>query len=153
MVPARTRRQNGKRYGYYVCAAAQKCGWHTCPTKSVAAASIEQVVVDQLRSLAREPEALRALVGQISPADDAPRAAEPAERNGHDTDDEVAVAWAACTGEWEALAPQQRILLVHRLIERVDYDGVAGQVSVTFHAGAIHALAQEWVHRIQENKP
>ena len=151
MVPAHARRQNGKRYGYYVCAAAQKRGWDTCPTKSVAAGSIEQVVVEQIRSLGRDPEALRALVGQIS--DKAPSAVGPAERNGCDTDGEVAAALAAWTGEPEALSPQQRILLVQRLIERVDYDGAAGQVSVTFHASAIHALAQEWVRRTQENNP
>jgi hypothetical protein len=151
MVPAHARRQNGKHYGYYVCMAAQKRGWDTCPTKSVAAATIEQVVVEQIRSLSRDPEALRALVGQIS--DEAPNAAEPAERNGCDTDDEVAVALAACTGEWEALAPQQRDLLVQRLIERVDYDGVAGRISITFHASAIHALAQERLSRTQENNP
>ena len=90
-------------------------------------------------------------MGQIS--DKAPSAVGPAERNGCDTDGEVAAALAAWTGEPEALSPQERSLLIQRLIERVDYDGAAGQVSVTFHASAIHALAQEWVHRIQENKP
>jgi site-specific DNA recombinase len=149
MVPAHTRRQNGKRYGYYVCSAAQKHGWDICPTKSVAAATIEQVVVEQIRSLGRDPEALRALVGQIS--DEAPSATGPAERNGRDTDGDMAAALAACAGGWETLSPQERILLIQRLIERVDYDGVAGQVSVTFHASAIHMLAQEWVRRTQEN--
>jgi len=75
------------------------------------------------------------------------------ERNGRDTDDEVAAALAARAGEWEALSPQERSLLIQRLIERVDYDGAAGQVSVTFHASAIHALAQEWLSRTQENNP
>jgi site-specific DNA recombinase len=153
MVPAHTRRENGKRYGYYVCTAAQKRGSDTCPTKSVAATSIEQVVVEQIRSLGRDPEAIRALVGQISPVDEAPSAAGPVERNGCDTDGEGAAALAACAGEWETLAPQQRDLLVQRLIERVDYDGVAGQVSVTFHSSAIDMLAQEWLSRTQENNP
>jgi hypothetical protein len=63
----------------------------------------------------------------------------------------VAAALLACAGEWNALPPQQRVSLIQRLIERVDYDGVAGQVSVTFHASAIHMLAQEWVRRTQEN--
>jgi site-specific DNA recombinase len=153
MVPAHARRQNGKRYDYYVCAVAQKHGWDTCPTKSVAAPMIEQVVVEQLRSLGRDPEALRALVGQISQEDQAPSATGPAERNDRDTDGEVAAALAAWAGEWDALSPQERSLLIQCLIERVDYDGSAGQVSVTFHASAIHALAQEWVHRTQENNP
>jgi site-specific DNA recombinase len=153
MVPAHTRRENGKGYDYYVCSAAQKRGWDTCPTKSVAAATIEQVVVEQIRSLGRDPEALRALLGQIAPEDEAPSAAEPAERNGRGTDSEVTAALASRAEEWDALSPQERILLIQRLIERVDYDGVAGQVSVTFHAAGIHMLAQESLSRTQENNP
>lgn len=40
-----------KRYRYYVCMYAQKRGWHTCPSKSVPAAEMEQYVVDQIRSI------------------------------------------------------------------------------------------------------
>jgi site-specific DNA recombinase len=152
MVPASTRRRN-HRYGYYVCAAAQKRGWDTCPTKSVAAASIEQVVVEQIRSLGRDPEALRALFGQIAQADETPSARESAEHKGQDTDADVATALLACALDWEALAAPERILLVQRLIERVDYDGAAGQVSVTFRASAIRGLAQAQVRRSEENHP
>jgi hypothetical protein len=41
----------------------------------------------------------------------------------------------------KALPALERILLVQRLIERIDYDGAAGQLSVTFHARAIHSLS------------
>jgi hypothetical protein len=38
-----------RRYRYYVCQAARQNGWNSCPTKSVAAALIEESVVAQLR--------------------------------------------------------------------------------------------------------
>jgi site-specific DNA recombinase len=153
MVPACTRRRNGHCYRYYVCAAAQKHGWEACPTKSVAAASIEQVVVAQLRSLGGDPEALSALVGQIAPGDQTPSAKDSSQYKCQDTDVEVATAVLACAGDWEALPAREQILLVQRLIERIDYDGAAGQLSVTFHARAIQGLAQAQVHRTQENQP
>jgi hypothetical protein len=40
----------GRRFRYYVCQAARQSGWHSCPTKSVAAALIEDTVVAQLRT-------------------------------------------------------------------------------------------------------
>ena len=40
----------GRRFRYYVCQAARQNGWHSCPTKSVAAALIEDTVVAQLRT-------------------------------------------------------------------------------------------------------
>jgi site-specific DNA recombinase len=41
--------KNGRRYRYYVCQAARQNGWDSCPTKSVAAALIEESVVAHLR--------------------------------------------------------------------------------------------------------
>jgi site-specific DNA recombinase len=55
MTPAHTTRNGTKRYRYYVCTAAQKRGWHTCPSKSIPAGEIEQFVVQQLRGIGRDP--------------------------------------------------------------------------------------------------
>src|SRR5205823_9548197 len=49
MTPTHTTRDGTRRYRYYVCCAAQKRGWDTCPSKSVPAAQIEQLVVSQIR--------------------------------------------------------------------------------------------------------
>ena len=72
-----------RRYRYYVCSAAQKRGWRTCPAPSVAAGAIERLVVEQLQGLGldaaltgQEPEwegmilsdqigVLRRLVGRV----------------------------------------------------------------------------------------
>src|SRR5205823_13743653 len=49
MTPTHTTRDGTRRYRYYVCCGAQKRGWDTCPSKSVPAAQIEQLVVSQIR--------------------------------------------------------------------------------------------------------
>src|SRR5262249_29889125 len=53
MTPAHVTHGN-QRYRYYTCSAAQKKGWHTCPSKSVPAAALERYVLDQIGSHARD---------------------------------------------------------------------------------------------------
>src|SRR5436190_2914628 len=48
MIPTYTAKR-GRRFRYYVCQKARQNGWHTCPTKSVPAALIEESVVAQLQ--------------------------------------------------------------------------------------------------------
>jgi site-specific DNA recombinase len=44
---------------------------------------------------------------------------------------------------WEALPPSEQTRLVHLVVERVDYDGVQGKATITFHSDAANVLAQE----------
>jgi len=48
------------QYRYYVCLRAQKRGWHTCPSKSIPAAEIERLVVEQIKAVGRDPALLNA---------------------------------------------------------------------------------------------
>ncbi|HEX6972486.1 MAG TPA: recombinase family protein [Limnochordia bacterium] len=52
------------RYRYYVCIRAQKNGWSTCPAPSLPAKQLEDFVVEQIKTLGRDPgvleDALRA---------------------------------------------------------------------------------------------
>jgi site-specific DNA recombinase len=49
-------KKGGKLYRYYLCVHASKNGYDSCPTRTLAAAEIEQAVVDQLRGILRSPE-------------------------------------------------------------------------------------------------
>jgi site-specific DNA recombinase len=80
MTPAHTTRKGARRYRYYVCTAAQKRGWDTCPSKAVPAAPIEQVVVGQLRALGRDRVALAGVLAQVRAEDDARLAEVESER-------------------------------------------------------------------------
>ena len=53
MTPAHVTNGN-KRYRYYTCSAAQRKGWHTCPSKSLPAAAIERYVLEQIASRVRD---------------------------------------------------------------------------------------------------
>ena len=63
MTPAHVTRGN-KRYRYYTCSAAQKRGWHTCPSKSVPALALERYVLAQVAPHAREVAELSLAPGE-----------------------------------------------------------------------------------------
>ena len=48
-------KKGAKAYRYYVCVSAQKNGWATCPTKSLPAGTIEDLVVKQVRRICQDP--------------------------------------------------------------------------------------------------
>lgn len=53
-----------RRYRYYVCNKAQQRGWKECPKPSVSAAEIERFVVDEIRSIGRDPALIAATVAE-----------------------------------------------------------------------------------------
>ena len=55
MIPTYTAKP-GRRYRYYVCKAARRNGWSSCPTKAVPASMIEDNVLAQLRAALRNIE-------------------------------------------------------------------------------------------------
>jgi len=54
--------KGAKRYAYYCCSAAQKRGRNACPGSRVAAGTLEQFVVDQVRAIGRDPSVLDAAI-------------------------------------------------------------------------------------------
>ena len=65
MSPTHTTKNGNKRYRYYVCCRAQKRGWHNCPSPSIPATEIERFVVDQIRSIGRDPDLIRETLAQV----------------------------------------------------------------------------------------
>jgi len=57
---------------------------------------------------------------------------------------EVARALAAFEPVWETLAPREQVRVTRLLVQRVDYDGERGTVSVTFHPAGIKMLSREF---------
>ena len=56
---------------------------------------------------------------------------------------EVARACSLFEPVWDTLAPREQARILHLLIQRVDYDSVNGNVSITFHPTGIKTLADE----------
>ena len=65
MIHSYTVKSASKRYRYYVCLAAQKKGWHTCPSKSVPASEIEEFVVEQIKRIGRDPTLIEGTLRQV----------------------------------------------------------------------------------------
>jgi site-specific DNA recombinase len=201
MTPAHTTRNGTKRYRYYVCTAAQKRGWHTCPSKSIPAGEIEQFVVQQLRAIGRDPalrdatfaaacaqgnarvqdlkterRGLQHNVEQwqaeihtlvtagannggtpdISRLADLQERIRLAEQRSSEINEEISAldvervnesevesALAVFDPLWESLTSREQARIVHLLIERVDFDGAEGRVSITFHPSGIKTLADD----------
>jgi site-specific DNA recombinase len=196
-----------KRYRYYVCCQAQKRGWSNCPSPSVPASEIERFVVEQIRSVARDPRLiqatlseanrqaqaqldalaaergrlerevvrwnaeLRRVVAQVGPGDADPDADSPAvarladlqerirgaERRATEVREqvqairgrsvephEVTEALSRFDPLWESLTPREQVRVVELLVERVDFDGVRGKVTVTFHPAGLRTFADEF---------
>jgi site-specific DNA recombinase len=59
------------------------------------------------------------------------------------SEDEVTSALSAFDPVWETLTPREQARIVQLLVQRVDYDGAEGQVTITFHPSGIKTLADE----------
>jgi site-specific DNA recombinase len=44
-------------------------------------------------------------------------------------------------GLWKTIQPREQVRLVKLLIDRVDFDGVAGNVAITFHDTGLQSLS------------
>jgi site-specific DNA recombinase len=118
------------------------------------------------KDLARWHGEVQKLSGQIRPGDDnnavIGRLADLQERIGlvegrvkkvrdhiHDVhrrlidEDEAATALTLFDPVWAELTPAEQARVVGLLVERVDYDGSKGKVSIAFHAAGIKTLAEE----------
>jgi site-specific DNA recombinase len=86
MTPAHTTRKGGLRYRYYTCVQAQKSGWQTCPAKSLPAGPLEQLVVEQIQRLGRDPRVLEEMLTTVRQEDEARLAQWESERVGLEQD-------------------------------------------------------------------
>ena len=64
MTPSHSKKKDGRHYRYYVCCHAQKRGWANCPCPSIPAEEIEKFVVDQLQSIACQPDFINQILSQ-----------------------------------------------------------------------------------------
>jgi site-specific DNA recombinase len=65
-------------------------------------------------------------------------------------EDEAARALSAFDPVWGTLTPHERARVVGLLVERVEYDGGSGKVTVAFHPTGIKTLADELAERHEE---
>jgi site-specific DNA recombinase len=82
MTPAHTTKKGQRMYRYYVCCSAQKRGWKTCPSKSVPAQQVEDLVVNQIRAVGSDPLVLGRVLAEARARDEARTAELEGEERG-----------------------------------------------------------------------
>ena len=65
--------------------------------------------------------------------------------------DQAATALSVFDPVWGSLTPNEQARVVGLLVERVNYDGARGKVSITFHPTGIKALADELASRKEKS--
>jgi site-specific DNA recombinase len=63
---------------------------------------------------------------------------------------EVAAALADFEALWNCLAPREQARVIELLVERVEYDGHAGSIAITFRPAGIKTLAIELANQKEE---
>jgi hypothetical protein len=134
MTPSFAAKNKTRRYRYYVCCAAQRRGWRTCPSKSLPAVEIERFVLEQIHALGNDRNLLRKALAQKPNGQSATRSV-----------DDFAKAWQNVDHYWTPLKPEEIARLVGLVVERVDYDGAKGKVAIAFRPAGIRQLVQEWI--------
>ncbi len=67
-------------------------------------------------------------------------------------EDEAATALSLFDPLWATLTPAEQARVMALLVERVDYDGAKGKVTISFHPTGIRALADEVAGRAEERR-
>jgi site-specific DNA recombinase len=80
MSPSHSTKSATKRYRYYRCHRSEQHGRGTCPSPAVPAEQIEQLVIDRIRSIGREPDVVAATMQEIHQQSEADLASLAAEK-------------------------------------------------------------------------
>jgi site-specific DNA recombinase len=110
MTPTHTRR-HGRLYRYYICMGAIRKGAASCPVRSVPAAQIEGLVLDQVRGLLRAPEVVARVSANLADQD----VDLPAE----DRDQLVQDGFRNLDAVWDELFPAEQSRILQLLIDEV----------------------------------
>ena len=67
-------------------------------------------------------------------------------------EEEAATALSLFDPLWRTLAPPEQARVLGLLVERVDYDGAQGKVTISFQPTGVRALADELASRAEERR-
>jgi site-specific DNA recombinase len=155
MTPSFAVKNKSVRYRYYVCCNAQRRGWRTCPSKTLPAVAIEQFALQCVQGLLQDArrfhEAVTCACNQreerASQAEGPGELSEVSPRFEKDTIHQVQ---AHVRAAWGTLCSDEQVRILRLVVERVDYNGVKGQATLTYQAAGLIALVAEWAAKPQE---
>lgn len=126
MSPTHCRRNGTRRYRYYFCRQRSPA----CPSRSLPALEIERCVIEQIQGMVTQAPANAALVTEVTAAES-----------------DLAVVREGFGPGWDTLPASEQVRALRLLVERVDYDGSAGQMRIRLRPDGIITLARDWAER------
>jgi len=126
MSPTHCSRKGTRRYRYYFCRQRSPA----CPSRSVPALEIERCVIEQIQRMLTDGPAYAGVVTEVTADQSA-----------------VAVMREGFGPGWGTLPASEQVRALRLLVERVDYDGSAGQMRIRLRPDGITGLARDWAER------
>ncbi len=116
-------------------------GWSEYPAPSVPAGEIEQFVVEQIRTIGKDPVLLKQTSIDVQ------------ERNQVESkrlrDEQKSLARQMRDDLWQSLPPKEQVRVVRLLIDSVNFDGPGGNVAITFHPTGLKTLTETQLEHAQ----
>jgi site-specific DNA recombinase len=125
MSPTHCSHNGTKHYRYYFCRQRSPA----CPSRSVPALEIERFVVEQIQRMVTAPADAASAMGTTTEVSD------------------LALLGEVFGPTWGTLVACEQARALRLLVERVDYDGSAGQVRIGLRPDGITTLARDWAER------
>ena len=128
MTPTYSMKKNGSRYRYYLCSSKHRLIDEKCAVKTISAAEVEGLVVEQILKLLAKPEMVAHAIAAASVSNNL-------------GDLQVIKALKDCTRIWEELFPAEQVRITHLLIKRVTITNEGLDISI--HSDGLNVLTNE----------
>ena len=102
-----TLKNSSRKYRYYLCSNAQKRGYNSCPTKSINAQAIEDVVINYLKTMLSNKDI-----------------------SDHPHKQEVE---ALISPIWDTLYPEEKRRILRTLVKEIDYNRESKKIGITLN--------------------
>ena len=106
MTPTYSIKKNGTKYRYYLCSSKHRLVDEQCAVRTISAAEVEGLVIEQVLKLLAKPEVVAHAIAAISESNDL-------------NDLQVIKALKNVERVWEELFPVEQVRIAHLLIKRV----------------------------------
>lgn len=123
--------KKGCKYHYYLCAKAQKHGYQSCSTRLLNAEHTENKVVELIRQVLNDENALKNILNAINQSDG---------QGDLVTMSKLKQAFLINSPLWNELFPQEKGRFLKTLLKQIDYDATKENLSLTFNESGIKFL-------------
>jgi YesN/AraC family two-component response regulator len=122
-------KKKGCKYHYYLCAKAQKHGYHSCPTRLLNTVNTEHKVFELVRQVLNDENSLKNILDAINQGNDTPF-----------TLSKLKQAFLINSPLWNELFPQEKARFLKTLLKQIDYDASKENLSLIFNEAGIKFL-------------